>query len=175
MPGTHFSNDQATGVVRADGFSGAPAAAGVTPVAAPASFPQGIGSGTTIGPAGVQGKLEAAITKALTVTAVTNTDTTTTVPTGALIVAIDVYTTTAFGAVTDAVISVGSTAAGNDYVTATSIKAAGVVRLTLAATTIANLVSMPSAATPNVFIRIAQSGGNSATGAATLVIRYLVP
>lgn len=172
---THFQNDQGNGYVRSDGFSGPSAAPGVTPIASPATFPQGIGSGTVIGPAGVQGALEAAIKKALTVTAVTNTDVTATVPTGALIVAFDVYTTTAFTAVTDAMISIGSTAGGSDYVAATSIKAAGVVHLTLAATTIANLVSMPTQATPNVFIRIAQSGGSTAVGAATLVARYLVP
>ena len=171
---TNFGNDALTGYVSSDGFTGIPGRPGVTPAFAPALFPYGIGSGTTVGPAGTQGQIEAARKVAIAVTATANTDITASVPPTATVIAIDLYTTTAFGAVTDATIQIGSTAGGVDYVAATSIKAVGLVRLTLVGAAAASLLSMPNAS-PNLFIRIVQTGGSSATGAATAVVRYLVP
>jgi hypothetical protein len=95
-----------------------------------------------------------------------------TVPTGARITGIIVYTTTAFGAATDVTIALGnvSTADAAQYVAATSIKAAGVYPLTLAATAVAGLLSFPG----TLYLTIAQTGALSATGAATLAIQYAV-
>lgn len=124
---------------------------------------------------GTQGAKPLASQKfALTVPSQTNTDFTFTLPAGATIRSMAVYTTTAFGAVTDAQISIGNAAAGAQYVAATSIKAVGVISLTLVAASAAALLSFPSGS-PNLFVRIAQSGGNSATGAATLVVNYDIP
>lgn len=111
-------------------------------------------------------------TQALSVTAVANTDTTMSIPAGARIIKLTVYTTTAFGAATDATIALGNAAAGAQYVAATSIKAGGVVTLTPAATTAAasGLLSFPG----TLYIRIAQTGTASATGAATLVVEYSI-
>lgn len=120
------------------------------------------------------GKVSASQQIALAVTAVTNTDLTATLPAGATIVSMTVYTTTAFTAVTDAMISIGNVAAGAQYVAAVSIKALGVYDLTLVAAAAAALASFPSGS-PNLFIRIAQSGGSTAVGAATLVVNYIVP
>ena len=114
--------------------------------------------------------VQASQSQALTVTAVANTDTTVAIPAGARITGFTVYTTTAFGAVTDATIALGNAAAGAQYVAATSIKAAGVYNLTLAATAIAGLLSFPG----TLYVRIAQTGTASATGAATLVVQYSV-
>lgn len=110
---------------------------------------------------------------ALPVTATANTDFTLSIPPGATIASMTVYTTTAYGAATDATIQIGSAAAGSQYVAATSIKAAGVVTLAAAATSAAAaaLLAAPNAS-PNIFVRIVQTGAASATGAATLVIDY---
>lgn len=110
---------------------------------------------------------------AMTVTAAATTDFTMSIPPGASIASMEVFTTTAFGAVTDAKISIGTSAGDQTYVAQTSIKAGGVVTLAPAATTAcaAALLALP-AGSPNLWVRITQSGGNSATGAATLVIDY---
>lgn len=110
----------------------------------------------------------------LSVNNATNTDLTATLPTGALVRSMTAYTTTAFTAVTDAQISVGNAAAGAQYVTAVSIKALGIVSLTLLAAQAAALASFPSGS-PNLFIRIAQSGGNTAVGSGLLVVSYVLP
>lgn len=122
---------------------------------------------------GVGGRLQAAQRASLTVTAITNTDSVMSIPPGATIEAIRVFTTTAFTAVTDAQISIGNAAAGAQYVAAVSIKAVGIVNCTLVNAAAAALAAAP--ATPNIFIRIAQSGGNTAVGAATIVVSYLLP
>lgn len=107
----------------------------------------------------------------LPVTAATNTDFSTSVPAGTSIVRLTVYTTTAYGASTDAKIQLGSTLGGVDYVAAVTIKALGIHALTLVAAGLANLMNMPSGS-PNLFARIVQTGTLSATGAATLVVEY---
>lgn len=114
--------------------------------------------------------VSASQTQTISVTATANTDTTVTVPTGARIIGFSVYTTTAFGASTDATIALGNASGGAQYVAATSIKAAGVYNLTLAATAVSGLLSFPG----TLYVRIAQTGTASATGAATLVITYAV-
>jgi len=126
------------------------------------------------------GQTDAVQKLAIVVPAATTTDFVMALPAGATVQTMQVYTTTAFGAVTDAQISIGNAVAGAQYVAATSVKAAGVVNLAFAATaaSAAGLLSLP-ATTPlggtNLFVRITQSGGNSATGAATLVVGYVVP
>lgn len=164
--------NQPTSFVAADGFVGPPASAfnPGSPTFGVATFPSGvtIPAGATIHGGSVTATLS------LPVTAATNTDFTVSLPTGSIIQSMTVYTTTAYGAVTDAVISIGSAAAGAQYVAATSIKAQGVVTLVPVTTAAPALLSLP-AGTPNIFVRIAQSGGNSATGAGKLVISYTVP
>lgn len=114
-----------------------------------------------------------AIRQAMTVTATANTDFTVSVPPGAAIKSLMVYTATAFLAATDAQIEIGSSAGSAAYVALTSIKAAGVVTLSpvASAAAAAALLSAPSAS-PNLFVRIVQTGTTSATGAATLVIAF---
>jgi hypothetical protein len=119
-------------------------------------------------------KIGAETELALSVTAVTNTDLTLAIPPGASDVQFRVYTTTAFTAVTDAQISIGKTAGGAEYVAATTIKAIGKFSLTNVNAQAADYVNMPNT-NPNIFVRIAQSGGSTAVGAATLVVSYYLP
>lgn len=114
---------------------------------------------------------------ALSVTAVANTDFTFTLPAGARDVSFTTTTITAFGAVTDAQLSIGKTVGGAEYVAAVSIKAAGKVTHTLVGTAIGELDTVTGQpGTQTTFnARIAQSGGNSATGAATLNVSYSLP
>jgi hypothetical protein len=111
-------------------------------------------------------------TQALSVTATANTDITVSIPAGARIGDIMVYTTTAFGAATDATIALGNAAGGAQYVAATSIKAAGIYNLSAVASAAAasGFLSFPG----TLYVRIAQTGTASATGAATLVIEYSI-
>lgn len=111
-------------------------------------------------------------TLSLPVTATANTDFTVTLPAGAINVSYTVLTTTAYGAATDAKISIGSTAGGVDYVAATSIKAIARVALVpvdAAAATHLNIGGV------TLNVRVVQTGTASATGAATLVITYALP
>lgn len=108
----------------------------------------------------------------LAVTAVTNTDIIVPIPAGAQDVLFKTITTTAFGAVTDAQISIGSAAGGAQYVAATTIKAVGRKAHALVDAAAADYLSWPST---QAYVRIAQSGGNSATGAAKLVVEYSLP
>jgi hypothetical protein len=119
---------------------------------------------------GIVGKTDYFQRLSLPVTAVTNTDYTMSVPAGATIIWIAVYTTTAYTGTT-ANISIGNAAAGAQYVVATSIASIGIVQLTLVNAAAAALLSMP-AGTPNLFIRIAQSTTPTAVGAGTLVVNY---
>ena len=113
------------------------------------------------------------IALALPVTATANTDFTMSIPPGARIASMTVYTTTAYGAATDCKIEIGTSAGDNSYVAQTSIKAAGIVILTPAtsAACAAAFLSMPTGA-PNLWIRLVQTGTASATGAATLVVDF---
>lgn len=123
---------------------------------------------------GIAGRAQSAQRVAIAVTAVANTDIPgVSIPQGATIESIRVFTTTAFTAVTDAQISVGATAGGADYVALTTIKALGIYTLTLVNAGAAALLSMP--APPNLFIRVVQTGGATAVGAATVAINYLLP
>jgi len=97
------------------------------------------------------------------------------VPAGCLIKSIDVYTGVAFGSSTDVTIAIGNVAAGAQYVAATSIKAAAKVSLAFVGSGIAALANMPAGTPNNLFITLTQTGSNTATGAATLVVTFSVP
>lgn len=122
---------------------------------------------------GIAGRVQTAQRLAVTVTATANTDFTLSLPQGATIESIRALTTTAFTAGTDAKLSVGASAGGQDYVAQTSIAAVGVVNLTLVNAAAAALAAMP--APPNLFIRLVQTGTATAVGAATVVVNYLLP
>jgi hypothetical protein len=130
-----------------------------------------LGSGGIVDVSGIASSVQVAQRLAATVTAVANTDYTMSLPTGATILGITVYTTTAFLAATDAKFQAGNAAGDASYVAGTSIKAAGVVAMVLAG---AAQGAMP-AGTPNLFMRIVQTGAASAVGAATIIVDYLLP
>lgn len=113
----------------------------------------------------------------IAVTATANTDLTLTLPAGVRNVAFRTITTTAFGAATDATIAIGNAAAGAQYVAAVSIKAAGVVSHSYATGATAELDTVPGVVgtLTTIYVRIAQSGTASATGAATLFADYSMP
>lgn len=113
----------------------------------------------------------------LPVTAVANTDFQFSLPAGARNVNFRVVTSTAYGAVTDAQLSIGKTVGGAEYVAATTIKAQGVYTPALVTTGAADLDTYPGAARSLTTLnaRIAQSGGNSATGVGTLFVDYSLP
>lgn len=109
----------------------------------------------------------------LPVTATANTDfPVVQLPPGATGVTYRTYTTTAYGAATDATISIGSTAGGVDYVAATTIKAIGVKNHTAVDAAAASHLTAPAA---GFFVRVTQTGTASAVGAATLVFEYSLP
>lgn len=134
-----------------------------------------MGSGGIVDSAsGIAGKARLSIRVPIAVTATANTDIAAiSLPAGATLVAATVYTGTAFLAATDAKIEIGVSAGDASYVALTSIKAIGIVALTLVAAAAAALASLP--AVPNIFVRIVQTGTTSATGAATLVLEYVMP
>lgn len=108
---------------------------------------------------------------AITVPAQATTDFSVTVPAGAILTGAQTFTTTAFGAVTDATIQIGTTVGGAELVAATTVKALGVYNHTLVAGAAATHANLPT----TLRVRITQSGGNSAVGAATLVLTMSVP
>jgi predicted RecA/RadA family phage recombinase len=101
----------------------------------------------------------------LPVTAVANTDFTITLPAGAIL-SIFERTTTAYGAVTNANLTVGTTVGGGEIVASVDIKAKANRTLTLVD---ANSDVITPFAGGTVNIRITQVGGNSAVGAARLI------
>jgi len=117
-----------------------------------------------------------AIVVPIAVTAVANTDIPFQLPAGVRDVTFRTKTVTAFGAVTDAQLSIGSAAGGAQYVAAVSVKAAGQVAHTLVGAGMADLDTVPGApgSMTTFYARVAQSGGNSAVGAASLVVEYSV-
>lgn len=131
-----------------------------------------LGAGGIIDAAsGIAGGVVSTQKIALAVTATANTDIPSiSLPPGKTLLRASVFTSTAFGAATDAKIEIGVSAGDASYVAQTSIKAAGTVALTLVTTALAALGSLP--AVPNIFVRIVQTGTTSATGAATLVLEY---
>lgn len=120
---------------------------------------------------GIAGKAQLASKTAVTVTAVANTDIPISLPPGALILAANFYTTTAFTGTT-VTAALGSTTGATDIVAATDVKARGFVLLAIAQTApnaIANL-----GAAPNLFLRIAQTGA-TAVGVGVLTVEYVMP
>jgi hypothetical protein len=108
---------------------------------------------------------------AMVVTATANTDfPVMSIPLNATLLRATVYTGVAFLAATDAKVSIGTSAGDQSYVAQTSIKAQGIVDLTLVAAAAASLLAAPAA--PNLYVRITQTGTTSATGTATLVLEY---
>lgn len=148
----------------------APAGSTGTTVGTPATALSVASTGlVTIGPVATAGQPMLVRTKDITVTAATNTDLTLTVPKCKIITLI-VFTSTAFGAATDATLQIGSTSTGSEYVAAVSIKAAGKLALTFASA----LGAYPTITEGStLYLRVVQSGTLSATGAATLVVEYL--
>lgn len=96
-----------------------------------------------------------------------------TIVSGATVLGVTAYTTTAFGAVTAVNLTAGTAAGDNAYVQAQTIKSLGVVSLLLNGTNVAGLASLPSGS-PNFFVRLTQTGGNSGVGSAVIVVDYLV-
>jgi hypothetical protein len=107
----------------------------------------------------------------LPVTAVANTDFIFTIPANAQNVTYRTITTTGYGAATDATIAIGSAAGGAQYVAATTIKAVGVKSHTPVDAAAASHLTHPG----DLYVRIAQTGAASATGAATLCVDYSLP
>lgn len=107
----------------------------------------------------------------ISVTATANTDFSFDLPLGAYDVSYRVFTTTAFGAATDATLQIGTTSAGVNLSAAATIKAIGVYTPTLVAAGAALHLNPPT----TIYGRVVQTGTASATGAATLVASYLLP
>jgi hypothetical protein len=134
-----------------------------------------LGSGGIVdGVTGIASKPLVVARLAMTVTATANTDFTLSVPPGATLFFVKVYTGTAFTAATDAQISIGISAGDASYVAPISIKPVNALTLPLLAAAAAALASAP-AGSPNLFIRIVQTGAPSAVGAATLAVFYVMP
>lgn len=101
----------------------------------------------------------------LPVTAVANTDYTVTLPAGTIL-AIYERTTTAYGAVTNANLTIGTTVGGGEIVASVDIKSKANRTLTLVD---ANSDVITPFAGGTVNVRITQVGGSSATGAGRLI------
>jgi hypothetical protein len=131
----------------------------------------GNNSSVTDAMSGIAGTTDYVQKISLPVTATANTDIAPlSLPAGKTLLRATVFTGTAYGAATDAKIEIGVSAGDASYVAQTSIKAVGIVNLTLVAAAAAALLALPTA--PNLYVRIVQTGTASATGAATLVLEY---
>lgn len=93
--------------------------------------------------------------------------------TGATIIGIDIFTTTAFLASGSVGLVAGSAAGDNGYATIQSIKGTGKVSLIFNGTLAQNVGSMPSG-TPNLWLTISQGGTASAVGQCLVAVRYLL-
>ena len=122
---------------------------------------------------GIAAKAHVSQRVTLAVTAVANTDFTVSIPPGATLTSLVVYTGTAFTAGTDCKISAGISAGDASYVALQTVAAIGVVTLTLVAAAAATLGAFP-AGSPNLFVRLVQTGTATAVGAATLVVNYVM-
>lgn len=117
----------------------------------------------------VVGTAQVARVQPITVTATANTDIQVPMSKCKLLTAIN-FTSTGFGAATDATLQIGSTLGGVDYVAPVTIKAVGKTALTFAA----GLAAFPTIADgATLYIRIVQTGAASATGRADLVLEYM--
>lgn len=118
---------------------------------------------------GVKGLNDFVMKIPLPVTATANTDFTTTLPAGGTLLNASVYTTVAYTGATVA-LTMGTSAGDNSIVTTVSIKAVGLVPLTLIQAAAAAPGIMP-ATSPNLFWRLAQ-GTPTAVGTAFLILNY---
>lgn len=114
---------------------------------------------------------------AIAVPAAATTDFSFPVPCAARNVRFTGLTTTAFGAVTDAQLSIGKTVGGAEYSAAATVKAQGAYTPALVASGVPDLDQVPGAlgSMATFTARITQSGGNSAVGAFTLYVEYSIP
>lgn len=100
-----------------------------------------------------------------------------TIPKNAYVLAIDAHVTTAFNAGTNNNLSIGATAAGTDFLAATSVASTGVQHLTsaaglgLAATSNTSLQTAINGDVP-MYIKYAQTGTAATAGVVTVVISY---
>ena len=124
-------------------------------------------TGTTAGSIRNMGATE--VVQTIPVTAATFTNLTGTlgaIPAGALITGVTIITSTLFNSATTLVVTIG----GTDTATATTITAAGVYPVTLATTFAATAANVGST---DALITYTATG-TPATGAATVVVRYVV-
>lgn len=107
---------------------------------------------------------------------VATSDYTMSIPSGATVLGITLYTNTAFLATGTVTLTCGSGVGDSLYLAATNVKAQGVVVGVLPVTTTAvvNLSSMP-ASSPNFFMRLTQTGTPSGVGRVLIVVDYLAP
>jgi len=102
------------------------------------------------------------------------------IPAGSTIIAVDVVTTTTFGAGTDSKFQLGSSVGGSDYVASTSVSLAGGHHMTINATnnTAGPLIaSVPAldASGNNLYGAIVMTGTGSTVGGAQALVTYLTP
>jgi hypothetical protein len=176
QPFTHFGGSS---YVAASGHVGPPVdPLNVNnPTFQPAAFPAGmtIPAGTSFPAGGTIHGADVVQSIPLSVTAVTTTALTATIPAGAIIKSMTVYTTTAFtGNTNDVTLAIGNAASGAQYVAAVNISAIGVISLTLVGSAAAALLSFPSGS-PNLFLTLTQAANATAVGAGTLVVTYTLP
>ena len=125
-------------------------------------------------PSGIAGLTDFIKKVALPVTATANTDFSVSLPPNGTLISATVYTTVAYAAVTDTKISIGTSAGNNSYLsggTAVSVQSLGVYVLTLTQPDGGGPAIMPNAS-PNLFIRLVQTGTASATGTAFIILNY---
>lgn len=100
-----------------------------------------------------------------------------TIPKNAYVLAVDLDVTTAFNAGTTNTLQIGATAAGADFLAATSITSAGIQHLTsaaglgVAATANTSLQTAINGDVP-MYVKYAQTGTAATAGVVTLVIAY---
>ncbi len=160
----------------------------VSPVTGAVTVAGGVGisgmlnTGTTINSAGSIYINNAPVQAAQRVTGtvsgtVGTSDYSITLPTGATVLGITMYTTGSFGASGTVTVSCGSAVGDVLYMAATSVKVLGVIVGVLPVTGSAavNLASMPFTVPGNFYLRIGQGGTPSAIGRVVIVVDYLVP
>ena len=113
------------------------------------------------------------VSQPIPVTATANTDYSFTLPTGCVVISIDVYTSVAYTGSGGVTVAAGSAQGGAQYVAATSIASLGLVKGTFVGAGIANLINMP-AGPNNLWIRIAQAGTATAVGNGLVLVTYSI-
>lgn len=122
---------------------------------------------------GIRGVVNTAQRLSLPVTAVASTAFTMSLPAGAMVIQAQVYTTTAYTGAT-VTIQIGATASASDYVSAVTIKTAGLHPLTLIEPGGSSIPLSSLPAPPNLFITITQTATYTNVGAAVLMVEYVL-